>query len=169
VTVPSPRIPPVVAPPPYRPPPPVAESTTPADADVADAGKGLFQWPVRGQTLQAFGPIANGQRNDGLDIGAGQGSPVAAAAAGEVVYAGSSVPTFGNMVLIRHEGGWVTVYAHLANIDVKMRQTVTQGQQIGQVGTSGGVTQPQVHFEVRYNPTTKDKPRPIDPALVLPQ
>ena len=166
---PNPRIPPVVAPPPYRPPPPVTESTTPADADVAEAGKGLFQWPVRGQTLQAFGPIANGQRNDGLDIGAGQGSPVVAAAAGEVVYAGSSVPTFGNMVLIRHDGGWVTVYAHLANIDVKMRQTVTQGQQIGEVGTSGGVSQPQVHFEVRYNPSAKDKPRPIDPALVLPQ
>jgi murein DD-endopeptidase MepM/ murein hydrolase activator NlpD len=166
---PSPRIPPVVAPPPYRPPPAPVESTTPADADVAEAGKGLFQWPVRGQTLQAFGPIANGQRNDGLDIGASQGSPVVAAAAGEVVYAGSSVPTFGNMVLIRHDGGWVTVYAHLANIDVKMRQTVTQGQQIGEVGTSGGVSQPQVHFEVRYNPSAKDKPRPIDPKLVLPQ
>jgi murein DD-endopeptidase MepM/ murein hydrolase activator NlpD len=166
---PSPRIPPVVAPPPYRPPPPVTESTTPADADVADAGKGLFVWPVRGQTLQAFGPIANGQRNDGLDIAAGQGAPVVASAAGEVVYAGSSVPTFGNMVLIRHEGGWVTVYAHLANIDVKMRQTVTQGQQIGEVGMTGGVSQPQVHFEVRYNPSAKDKPRPIDPSLVLPK
>ena len=54
----------------------------------------------------------------------------------------------------------MTVYAHLANIDVKMRQTVTQGQQIGEVGTSGGVSQPQVHFEVRYNPSAKDKPRP---------
>ena len=168
-STPSPRIPSVVAPPPYRPAPPPTESTTPADADVADAGKGLFLWPVKGQTLQAFGPIANGQRNDGIDIGAGQGASVVAAAAGEVVYAGSSVPTFGNMVLIRHDGGWVTVYAHLANIDVKMRQTVTQGQQIGEVGMTGGVNQPQVHFEVRYNPTAKDKPRPIDPALVLPQ
>jgi murein DD-endopeptidase MepM/ murein hydrolase activator NlpD len=165
---PNPRIPPVVAPPPYRPPPVSAESTTPADADVAAAGKGLFIAPVRGVTLHPFGPIANGQRNDGLDIGAPSGTPVNAAAAGEVVYAGSSVPTFGNMVLIRHDGGWVTVYAHLANVDVKMRQTVTQGQSIGEVGTSGGVDQPQVHFEVRYNPSTKDKPRPIDPALVLP-
>ena len=136
---------------------------------MAAAGKGLFQWPVRGPVVLAFGPIAGGQRNDGLDIGAAQGDSVRAAAAGEVVYAGNSVPGFGNMVLIRHDGGWVTVYAHLASSDVKMRQTVTQGQEIGQVGQTGGVTQPQLHFEVRYSPTVKDKVRPIDPSLVLPQ
>ena len=60
--------------------------------------------------------------------------------AGEVVYAGNSVPSFGNMVLLRHEGGWVTVYAHLASLDVKMRQTVAQGQTIGAVGQTGGVS-----------------------------
>ena len=154
---------------PYRPTAPQAEPTAPGDAEVAAAGKGLFLWPVKGDVLQRFGPLAGGQRNDGVDISGAQGDPVVAAASGEVVYAGNSVPGFGNLVLIRHDGGWVTAYAHLKSLDVKMRQTVTQGQAIGVVGLTGGVTQPQLHFEVRYAPSTRDKARPIDPMLVLPQ
>ncbi|MDB5460252.1 MAG: peptidase, partial [Caulobacteraceae bacterium] len=153
-------------------PAPRPEASTPSgasDADVAAAGRGFFQQPVRGTLLSGYGAKAGGQRNDGLDIAAPAGEPVHAAAAGEIVYAGNSVPGFGNLVLIRHEGGWVTAYAHLSNIDVKMRQTVVQGQQIGEVGQSGGVDQPQLHFEVRYAPSNKDKARPIDPSLVLPQ
>ena len=154
---------------PYRPTAPQPEATTPGDAEVAAAGKGLFLWPVKGDVLQKFGNLAGGQRNDGVDISGAPGDPVLAAAAGEVVYAGNSVPGFGNLVLIRHDGGWVTAYAHLKSLDVKMRQTVTQGQEIGAVGQTGGVTQPQLHFEVRYAPSTRDKARPIDPMLVLPQ
>jgi murein DD-endopeptidase MepM/ murein hydrolase activator NlpD len=154
---------------PYRPTAPAPEATTPGDAEVAAAGKGLFLWPVKGEVIQRFGPLAGGQRNDGVDISSTAGDPVLAAAAGEVVYAGNSVPGFGNLVLIRHDGGWVTAYAHLKSLDVKMRQTVTQGQAIGMVGQTGGVTQPQLHFEVRYAPSTRDKARPIDPMLVLPQ
>ncbi|MGZ3314175.1 MAG: LysM peptidoglycan-binding domain-containing protein [Caulobacteraceae bacterium] len=154
---------------PYRPTAPAPEPTTPGDAEVAAAGKGLFLWPVKGDVLQRFGPLTGGQRNDGVDISGAPGDPVVAAAAGEVVYAGNSVPGFGNLVLIRHDGGWVTAYAHLKSLDVKMRQTVTQGQAIGVVGQTGGVGQPQLHFEVRYAPSTRDKARPIDPMLVLPQ
>ncbi|HEY4031850.1 MAG TPA: LysM peptidoglycan-binding domain-containing protein [Caulobacteraceae bacterium] len=154
---------------PYRPTAPAPEPTTPGDAEVAAAGKGLFLWPVKGDVLQKFGPATGGQRNDGVDISGVSGDPVVAAAAGEVVYAGNSVPGFGNLVLIRHDGGWVTAYAHLKSLDVKMRQTVTQGQEIGMVGQTGGVGQPQLHFEVRYAPSTRDKARPIDPMLVLPQ
>jgi murein DD-endopeptidase MepM/ murein hydrolase activator NlpD len=153
-------------------PPPAATSATPpggsSDAEVSAAGRGFFQWPVRGRLLAGFGPSAAGQRNAGMDLAAPANTPVMAAAAGEVVYSGNSVPGYGNLVLIRHEGGWVTAYAHLANLDVKMRQTVAQGQQIGQVGTTGGVDQPQLHFEVRYAPNVKDAARPIDPMLVLP-
>jgi murein DD-endopeptidase MepM/ murein hydrolase activator NlpD len=168
--------PPVNAPPsataqatPYRPTAPAPEATPPGDAEVAAAGKGLFLWPVKGDVISRFGPLTGGQRNDGVDISGAAGDPVLAAAAGEVVYAGNSVPGFGNLVLIRHDGGWVTAYAHLKSLDVKMRQTVTQGQEIGVVGQSGGVAQPQLHFEVRYAPSTRDKARPIDPMLVLPQ
>lgn len=107
-------------------------------------------------------------RSDGIDIGATQGDSVRSAAAGEVVYAGNAVQGFGNLVLIKHAGGWVTAYAHLASIEVKMRQPVTQGQEIGLVGQTGGVDRPQLHFEIRYAPTTKDKARPVDPMLVLP-
>jgi murein DD-endopeptidase MepM/ murein hydrolase activator NlpD len=167
----APPPPPMTSTPYTRPAPPPEAAAAPslADADVAAAGKGLFQWPVRGRVLSIYGPKPGNQRNDGLDIAGTAGDPVRAAAAGEVVYAGNSVPGFGNLVLIRHEGGWVTAYAHLANIDVKMRQTVAQGQQIGEVGQTGGVDQPQLHFEVRYAPNIKDKARPIDPLLVLPQ
>ena len=104
-----------------------------------------------------------------MNIRAAAGEPVRAAAAGEVVYAGDQVPEFGNLVLVKHADGWVTAYAHLSRADVKMRQTVTQGQQIGTVGSSGGVAEPQLHFEVRYAPSPKDKARPINPSLVLPR
>ena len=91
-----------------------------------------------------------------------------AAAPGEVVYAGNQVPGFGNLVLIKHADGWVTAYAHLDNVNVQMRQQVAQGQTVGSVGMSGGVAEPELHFEVRYAPTAQDKARPVDPSLVLP-
>jgi murein DD-endopeptidase MepM/ murein hydrolase activator NlpD len=118
--------------------------------------------------LLGFGPEAGGQRNDGLDIAAPDGTPVQAAASGDVVYAGNLVPGFGNLVLIKHEDGWITAYAHLSTTEVKIREHVSQGSQIGTVGSSGGVDQPQLHFEVRYAPSPRERARPIDPALVLP-
>ena len=141
----------------------------PSAADVATAGKGKFIWPVTGQVIQGFGPKADGQRNDGLNITAGSGDPVRASADGEVVYAGDQVPSFGNLVLIKHAGGWVTAYAHMARIMVKNRDAVVQGQQIGVVGQTGQVDRPQLHFEIRYAPSPKDKATPVDPALVLPE
>jgi murein DD-endopeptidase MepM/ murein hydrolase activator NlpD len=141
----------------------------PSAGDVATAGKGKFIWPVNGQVIQGFGPKADGQRNDGLNITAGSGDPVRASADGEVVYAGDQVPTFGNLVLIKHAGGWVTAYAHMARITDKNRDAVVQGQQIGVVGQTGQVDRPQLHFEIRYAPSPKDKATPVDPALVLPE
>jgi len=137
------------------------------DSEVAAAGRGLFQWPVRGELINTFGQ-KGAVRSDGIDIGDTQGDSVRSAADGEVVYAGNAVQGFGNLVLIKHAGGWVTAYAHLASIEVKMRQQVTQGQEIGLVGQTGGVDRPQLHFEIRYAPTPKDKARPINPMLVLP-
>ena len=139
------------------------------DAQVMAAGRGRFVWPVTGGILSTFGVKDVGRSNDGIDVRAPQGSVVHAAAAGDVVYAGDQVPGFGNLVLIKHANGWVTAYAHLDKVSVKMRQSVAQGQEIGQVGQSGGVSEPQLHFEVRYAPTPADKARPIDPQLVLPK
>jgi murein DD-endopeptidase MepM/ murein hydrolase activator NlpD len=153
---------------------PPAEATRPAEPPVnasalAGLGQGKFIWPVRGDILSKFGASGVGRRNDGVDIAASAGAVVRATAVGEVVYAGDQVPGFGNLVLIKHAGGWVSAYAHLASVDVHMRENVYQGQQIGAVGVTGGVTQPQLHFEIRYAATTADKAKPIDPLLVLPQ
>jgi murein DD-endopeptidase MepM/ murein hydrolase activator NlpD len=163
---------------PTRPTTPPATSSRPQIADappslseteIVAAGKGRFVWPLTGEILSDFGPKAGSQRNDGLNIRANAGEAVRSAAAGEVVYSGDQVPGFGNLVLVKHADGWVTAYAHLGRTDVKMRQQVVQGQQIGQAGSTGGVAEPQLHFEVRYAPSPKEKARPINPSLVLPQ
>jgi murein DD-endopeptidase MepM/ murein hydrolase activator NlpD len=147
---------------------PVA-SPTPADSAISTMGRGRFVWPVRGDVISTFGPKGAGQRNDGINIKANTGEPIRAAAAGDVVYAGDQVPGFGNLVLIKHADGWVTAYGHLGKVDVRMQQKVVQGQQIGSVGSTGGVTEPQLHFEIRYAPTAAERARPIDPDLVLPR
>jgi len=152
--------------------PPVApQAAAPlSDAQISAIGRGKFVWPVRGDILSEFGPKPGGQRNDGVNIQAQAGDTVHAAAAGDVVYAGDQVPGFGNLVLIKHPDGWVTAYGHLSRVDVKMQQKVTQGQQIGQAGSTGGVPEPQVHFEVRYAASPMEgRARPIDPRLVLPR
>ena len=147
----------------------IESSPAPSDAQVTAAGRGRFIWPVTGQTLSSFGSKPGGQRNDGVDIGAPSGTVVKAAAAGDVVYAGNQVPGFGNLVLIKHPGGWVTAYAHLSQTTVKIKDHVEQGDQVGEVGQTGGVDSPELHFEIRYAPTPRDKAKPIDPTLVLPQ
>lgn len=172
---PRPVTPPVTTPMPPKPLPPapqvVPDDRAPAltDEQITALGRGRFVWPVNGDIISAYGPKGGGQRNDGLNIGAPAGSPVRAAAAGKVVYSGGDVPGFGVTVLIQHDDGWVTVYGHLARADVRMQQQVQAGEQIGQVGTTGGVSQPQLHFEIRYSPSARFKAKAIDPGLVLPR
>jgi murein DD-endopeptidase MepM/ murein hydrolase activator NlpD len=148
--------------------PEAAPAGYPTSDQVAELGKGRFIWPVRGEIVSHFGAVGHDLKNDGLNIGADLGASVHSAADGEVVYAGDSVPGYGNLVLVKHADGWVTAYGHLSRIDVKMRDKVSQGQQIGEVGQSGGVDRPQLHFEVRYAPNPHEKARPVDPALLLP-
>lgn len=158
---------------PYRPsgPPVGAPTASPpvSDAQIMQMGRGLFAWPLRGDLISGFGDRGVSQRNDGVNIRAAAGEPVRASAAGDVVYAGDQVPGFGNLVLIKHADGWVTAYGHLGRVDVRMQQKVAQGQQIGQAGSTGGVSEPQLHFEVRFAPTPQERARPVNPTLVLPQ
>jgi len=151
-----------------RPAAPTSASGQASDTEVSTAGRGRFIWPIKGAILSPFGDRGPGQRNDGLDISASTGESVVAAAGGEVVYAGSSIPGFGNLVLVKHPGGWVTAYAHLDRIEVRMRDEVSQGEEIGQAGQTGVVDRPELHFEVRYAPDPSEKARPVDPTLVLP-
>lgn len=126
------------------------------------AGTPAFAWPVNGSTLSGYGPKAGGRHNDGINIGAPLGSPVRTAAAGEVVYTGDNVAGFGNLILVRHSGGFATAYAHVQKPLVTRGEKVTAGQAIAQVGKSGNVSTPQLHFEIRKG-TQAVNPQPYLP------
>ncbi len=108
-----------------------------------------FLWPLKGRVLSAFGAKARGLRNDGINIAASRGTPVRAAENGVVAYAGNELRGFGNLLLIRHAGGWVSAYAHNETLLVKRGDKVRRRQVIAKVGSSGSVSNPQLHFELR--------------------
>lgn len=142
-------VPPVAAAPPAQV-AAVAPPPAPPKDDVPPTRAGnKFLWPVRGPILSGFGEKPGGLRNDGINIGAPKGTAVMASENGIVAYAGNQLKSFGNLVLIRHDGGWVTVYAHLDAIAVEQGQRVTRGQGIGTVGQTGNVRSAQLHFAVR--------------------
>jgi murein DD-endopeptidase MepM/ murein hydrolase activator NlpD len=151
----APNAPPPSTASPPAPPPPVQQAAAPEPAPLlpeaappAPAGKG-FLWPVRGRLLGGFGPAANGTHNDGINIAAPLGTPVLAAEDGVVAYAGNELRGFGNLVLVKHAGGWMTAYAHCESIAVKRGDKVRRGQAIARVGETGAVGEPQLHFEMR--------------------
>ena len=118
-----------------------------------------FSWPVQGKVLSAYGAKGDGLFNDGINIAAARGTSVGAAENGVVAYAGNEVKGMGNLIIIQHSGGWMTVYAHLDSMSVRRGNKVSVGQKIGTVGETGKVDQPQLHFEIRkgtkaYNPAS---------------
>jgi murein DD-endopeptidase MepM/ murein hydrolase activator NlpD len=143
---------------------PKAPSSKPKEVRVVDNLKGShdFIWPVSGSVSRGYGAGDDGVRNDGVNIDVPRGTPVKAAASGEVVYAGDELVGFGNLVLIRHSGGWITAYAYSDSLKVKEGDMVAQGQAIAISGATGNAGSPQVHFELR-----KGK-EPVDPADYLP-
>jgi murein DD-endopeptidase MepM/ murein hydrolase activator NlpD len=119
-----------------------------------------FLWPVRGRVISNFGPREGGLHNDGINIAAPKGAPILAADSGVVAYAGKELKGFGNLLLIKHSGGWTTAYAHADRLLVKRGDVVQRGQTIATIGESGGVSRPQLHFEIRrgaraVNPRTE--------------
>jgi len=134
VTMTAPAVPP-------PPPAPVSEPPPPT-------GKG-FIWPTDGKVVLGYGPKAKGLHNDGINIAAPQGAPVRAAENGVVAYAGNEIRGFGNLLLIKHADGWITAYAHNEELLVKRGEAIKKGQIIARVGTTGNVTSPQLHFEMR--------------------
>lgn len=124
---------------------------------IAARSSSKFSWPVRGKILSGYGSKSNGLFNDGINIQANKGATVVAAENGYVAYAGNEVKGMGNLVIIQHADGWMTVYAHMDSFVVRRGHKVTVGQKIGTVGKSGKVDIPQLHFEIRkgtkaYNP-----------------
>lgn len=112
-------------------------------------GNGKFMMPVQGKIISAYGPKLDGLHNDGINIKAPSGTPVRAAENGTIVFAGSELKGYGNLVIIRHADKFMTAYAHMQKILVKRGETVKAGQSIGTVGETGGVDSPQLHFEIR--------------------
>ena len=108
-----------------------------------------FSWPVRGSIISKFGPKSGGLYNDGINIKAKEGAVVKASEDGVVAYVGNELKGYGNLVIIKHGGGWITAYAHLGNSTVKRAQKITKGEKIGTVGSSGNVTSPQLYFGLR--------------------
>ncbi len=151
---------PVAAPPGRKPEAKPKPAAKPPPARIAKS-KGLFIWPIRGRILSSYGPKGEGLHNDGINIAAPRGSPVHAAGSGTVAYAGNELRGFGNLLLIRHAGGWVTAYAHNQKLLVRRGQKVRQGQAIARVGSTGSVIQSQLHFEIRRGR------RAINPARQL--
>lgn len=117
---------------------------------------GSFAWPVKGKLLTKFGPLDGGRRNEGVNIGAPRGTPVQAAENGVVAYAGNEIRGFGNLILVKHTGGVITAYAHAEALLVRRGDVVKKGQVIARVGTSGGVSAPQLHFEIRQGAVAVD-------------
>ena len=108
-----------------------------------------FLKPVEGKIISSFGAKKSGLYNDGVNIAAARGTSVKAAENGVVVYAGNALKGSGNLVLVRHENQWMSAYAHLEKISVRKGQVVKRGGVIGKVGSTGSVSTPQLHFELR--------------------
>ncbi len=158
------RAPPVPAP--SRPAPPASAGRAgtavgAADPTSAHAGPGArLAWPLQGVLYGRYG-VRSGRRHDGIDLAAPEGTPIGAAAAGTVIYAGEQ-SGYGSIVILRHADGLVTLYAHCSELLVEEGQDVRRGQPIARVGQTGRTSGPHLHFEVR------EGTRPRNPLLFLP-
>jgi murein DD-endopeptidase MepM/ murein hydrolase activator NlpD len=134
---------------------------TSTQPSVAYGSTPTFAWPLNGRVISDFGTESNGERNDGINIAAPSGTPIRAAATGTISYAGNELRGYGNLILIKHDDGYVTAYAHADRITVQRGDTVTKGQIIAYSGSTGDVTSPQLHFEIRHGV------QPVNPHSLL--
>jgi murein DD-endopeptidase MepM/ murein hydrolase activator NlpD len=128
-------------------------------AEAAADGKPDFRWPARGRVISAYGSRSG--NGDGIAISVPEGTPVKASEGGTVAYAGEELKGYGKLVLIKHDNGYVTAYAHNGELNVKRGESVKRGQMIAKSGSTGNVTAPQLHFEIRKGN------QPVDPTKFL--
>ena len=131
-------------------------AAAPAAAAAAD-GAVDFIWPAKGKVLAGFAE----PRSKGIDIDGRIGDPVVAAAAGRVTYIGTGIPGLGKLVVIKHDNGFITVYAHNKDILVKEQQAVARGQKIAEIGSTDA-DRPKLHFQIRKGSAA------VDPMRYLP-
>jgi murein DD-endopeptidase MepM/ murein hydrolase activator NlpD len=141
--------------------PEVRETKSVAHKAEPAGGIPSFRWPVKGRIISGFGPRLNGSQNDGINLAVPEGTPIKATDDGVVAYAGNELKGYGNLVLIRHSGGFVSAYANASKLLVKRGDTVKRGEVIARAGQTGNVTSPQLHFEIRKGST------PVDPTKYL--
>jgi lipoprotein NlpD len=153
VPAPAPALAPLPAPVPAPAPAPAGKT----DADIDDADKVEWGWPVRGKILAGFSEASN----KGLDIAGKPGDAVIASAPGRVVYSGSGLRGYGKLVIIKHNKTYLSAYAHNKDILVKEGQSVVKGQKIAEIGNTD-TDVPKLHFEIRK------LGKPVDPAKYLP-
>lgn len=118
-------------------------------------GSSGFIWPIQGKVIKKFGQ-QGAEYNDGINISSSAGTPVKAANSGRVVYTGNSLKSYGNLVIIKHDNGLLSAYAHMNSVNVKKDQQISKGQTIGTVGSTGKVTSPQLYFAIRKGKDAKD-------------
>ncbi|CTQ55656.1 Murein hydrolase activator NlpD precursor [Roseibium album] len=129
----------------------------------ADTTSSKFRWPVRGRIISDFGAKPGGGKNEGVNLAVPEGTAVKAADGGTVIYSGNELKGYGNLILVRHDEGWVSAYAHNSELKVKRGDTVRRGDVVGLAGATGSVNQPQVHFELRKGN------KPVDPLKYMPK
>lgn len=140
----------------------IAPPPTPSPTPVAPlpVGSGQFAWPLRGDVVTRFGAQPSGARIDGIEIAGREGDAIAAAADGEVVYAGSDLPSYGTLILVSHADNYVTAYAYARRALVREGQRVRAGERIAELGPRAE-GRPRLLFQVRRGAT------PVDPAPLL--
>jgi len=116
-----------------------------------------FQWPTKGNMIYGY----DGLKSKGIGIDGESGDPIYASAAGKVVYAGSGLRGYGNLIILKHDDEYLTAYAHLKLISVEEKQAVNKGQKIGEMGNSES-DKVKLHFEIRQ------KGIAVDPIKYLP-
>lgn len=137
----------------------VKEDTEPAIANKQQAignSESVFIWPVKGEIIKKFGKQEDGSFNDAINIKSSKGVKIQATEEGEVAYAGNELKGFGNIIILKHKNGWLSVYGHCDMINVKVKDKVGKGQTIAIVGNSGNVTEPQLYFSLRKGRTAMD-------------
>lgn len=135
------------------------QATTTASAPKTPLSSGQWQWPIKGEVIKPFS--LDGEINKGIDISAKSGTPVNAAAAGVVVYAGGNLRGYGKLVIIKHDDRYLSAYGNNRTIRVKEGDKIRRGQTISEVGKTASAVE-MLHFEIRRDG------KPEDPLRHLP-
>ena len=141
-----------VVPAPVRPAPPVVSAPV--------ASPITWRWPAEGELIARY--VAGEPTKQGIDLAGNSGAPVRAAADGVVVYSGSGLVGYGELIIVKHNDAWLSAYGHNRARLVNEGQLVKAGQQIAELGRTGAARE-MLHFEIRYNG------KPVDPLQYLPR